>query len=57
MVENIICCLRNISSDNNMQTEIIANGYIDVVKKFIDLFLDTARECNDDGINEKLDGI
>jgi hypothetical protein len=53
MVENIIYTLRNISFDVSMHQELLQNGYIEVIKKFVDLFLASARQQNDRGINEQ----
>jgi len=46
MVENIICTLSNISNDFFLHRELIQNGLIEVIKKFIDMFLEQAQEMN-----------
>jgi hypothetical protein len=57
MVENIIFTLMNISNDDTMHKELLQNGYVDVVKKFVDLMVSSALQNNEDGVNEKEDGI
>jgi hypothetical protein len=57
MVENIIFTLMNISNDDTMHKELLQNGYVDVVKKFVDLMVSSALQNNKDGVNEKEDGI
>jgi len=57
MVEEIICTLANISNDFDLHHELIVNGYIEVVKKFVEQFLKTAKVINDSGINELEEGI
>lgn len=46
MVENVIKTLSNISLDHNLHQELISNGLIDVVKKYVQLVLDTALPQN-----------
>jgi hypothetical protein len=36
MVENIICTLANISNDFELHNELIANGFVEVAKKFVE---------------------
>ena len=57
MVENIICTLSNISRDHTLHQELIHNGLIDVIKGYIRLFLKHAKQENDLGIDETVDGI
>lgn len=57
MVENVVCTLDNIASDVNMQSELIAHGLLDVVARFVQLFLASAKEANDVGVDETVDGI
>ena len=57
MVENIIFTLMNISNDDTMHKELLQNGYVDVVKKFVDLMVSSALQNNKDGVSEKEDGI
>ena len=57
MVENIVCSLQNISNDGSLHKELVANGLIDVVRKFIDLFLAQARSQNEAGENEQVEGL
>lgn len=57
MVENIICTLSNISADVTLHQELIANGLLDVVKKFVELYLASAKEENQFGVDEMAEGI
>ena len=57
MVENIVCTLSNISNDFSLHHELIANGLIDVIRKYIDLFLAEARKGNRYGVDEVVEGI
>ena len=57
MVENIIYTLSNISNEFGLHYELIQNGVIQVVHKYIQLFLNEAKELNSQGVNEKRDGI
>lgn len=57
MVENIICTLSNISNDFFLHRELIQNGLIEVIKKFIDMFLEQAQEMNYEGVNEIEEGL
>ena len=38
MVENTILTLRNISNNFNMHEELLQNGFLEVIKKFLDVF-------------------
>ena len=40
MVENIICTLSNISNDFFLHRELIQNGLVEVIRKFIDMYLE-----------------
>lgn len=55
MVENIVFTLKNISNDFNMHVELLANGYIDVIQKFIGIVFSTAKI--EDGYDERVEGI
>jgi hypothetical protein len=57
MVEEIICTLANISGDSVLHQELIQNGFLEVIAKFIKLVLGTAKEMNSIGINEDVEGI
>jgi hypothetical protein len=57
MVENIICTLSNISDDFSLHRELISNGLIEVIKKFIDMYLEQAQETNEMGIDETEEGL
>lgn len=57
MVENIICTLSNISDDDSLHRELISNGLVEVIKKFIDMFLEQAQEVNEMGVNEIQEGL
>jgi hypothetical protein len=37
MVENIIMALSHISDDHNIHQELVSHGYVEVVKKYVDL--------------------
>jgi len=57
LVENTVCTLNNIASDVGLHSELIANGLIDVIRKFVELYLSSAKEENDFGVDETTDGI
>ena len=57
MVENIVCTLDNIASDASLHHELIAHGLFDVIGRFVDLFLSSAKEENDVGVDETTEGI
>ena len=57
MLENVICTLMNVSQDLLMHYELINNGFIEVVKKYIDLFFSISRVEPELGVNEAIDGI
>ena len=57
MVEGIICTLCNVSNDHEMHPELIQNGIIDVVSRFIQIYMEKAKLLNDQGVNELTDGI
>jgi hypothetical protein len=57
MVDEIICTLSNMSSDFAMHKELIHNGIIDVIQRFIQIFLEKSKLVNDQGVNELIDGI
>ena len=57
MVEGIICTLSNVSNDYCMHPELIHNGIIDVVSRFIQIYLEKAKLLNENGVNEMTDGI
>lgn len=52
MLQNIICTLSNITGEMELQHELVQNGILDCVKKFVNLFLDCAQKMNSEGINE-----
>ena len=47
MVEGIICTLSNVSNDFAMHPELIHNGIIDVVSRFIQIYLEKAKLVNE----------
>jgi hypothetical protein len=49
--------LYNISCDRYLQKELINNGIMEVIKKYIELFLSHAKERNDDDVDETTEGI
>jgi hypothetical protein len=57
MVEGIICTLSNVSNDFEMHPKLIHNGIIDVVSRFIQIYMEKAKLLNDKGVNELTDGI
>lgn len=57
MVEEIISTLANISNDFELHSELILNGILEVIKKYIELYLSSAKLMNDHGINELIEGI
>lgn len=57
MVEEIICTLSNISNDFDMHQELISNGIIDVIHRFINIYMEKSKIINNEGINEMIDGI
>lgn len=57
MMENIVCTLDNLASDMTIHGELLQNGVMNVVARFIELFMASAKEENDMGINELNEGI
>lgn len=57
MIENIVQTLDNISSDVSLHSELINNGLIEVIQKFVLLFAAQCQTQNVNGVNEKLEGL
>lgn len=57
MVENIVCALDNLASDASLHGELIAHGLLDVVRRFVDLFLCSTRTGDDGGADDPHEGI
>lgn len=57
MMENIVCTLDNLASDVAIHGELLQNGVINVIARFIELFLSSAKEENGMGVNELQEGI
>ena len=57
MIENIVQTLGNVSSDASLHSELINNGLIEVIQKFVLLFAAQCQTHNVHGVNEELEGI
>ena len=57
MLENVIQSLANISTDFALHSEMLNNGILDVIKKFVDQFLQCAKRRNSNGEDETQVGI
>lgn len=57
LVENILHSLSNISKDETLHQELVANGLLEVYRKFVNLLLSSAMNPNPKGVNEEQEGI
>ena len=57
MVENTIQTLKNLTNDFELHHELVTNGLLECVRKYIYVFLSVAKQSNPEGINEVQEGI
>jgi len=57
MIENVIESLLNYSNDLSLHCELINNGIIEVIRKYIELFMGCAKKENSVGEDETVVGI
>ena len=57
MMENIVSTIDNLASDVSIHGELIQNGVVNVIARFIELFLSSAKEENSMGVNEVREGL
>lgn len=57
MVENTIQTLKNLTNDFELHHELVTNGLLECVHKYIYVFLSVAKQSNPEGINEVQEGI
>ena len=57
LVENLLGTIDNLASDASIHAELVENGVVEVIGRFISMFVSSAKEQNNMGINEVQDGI